>query len=303
MTNRSVNPVPQPQDSAGDTLVDAKSYFFESGTNIPLTTYADELKVNANPHPVLHDAAGRLPNVWYDGSAKQILKATINGVPDTQIYERDPVGSEAVTGEFALWNTLVVYNVPDIVKGSDGLFYISIANLNQANDPVTPSPTKWSEIRFIGVYNASESYSIGDVVQDSTGNLWKSLVNSNLANTPSSDGGTNWVPAVDGGKIPEILTLNTSTTTVIGHTGGGALTALRVNELRDADSGYTLPLAASVSADQTITITLPTRYATGAIVSIAGSDTIEGTSSDTSITFAGPTKVELTSDGVSEWSI
>jgi hypothetical protein len=206
-------------------------------------------------------------------------------------------------GEFALWNTLVIYNIPDIVKGSDGKFYISISNLNQANDPVTPSPSDWSEIRFIGVYNASETYSLGDVVQDSDGKLWRSVVGSNIGNTPSADAGTNWLPAVDGGKIPEVITLNTSTTTVIPHTGGGALTALRVNELRDADSGYTLPLAASVSANQTITITLPTRYATGAIVTRAGSDTIEGATSDTTLTFVGAGEAILTSDGISEWSI
>lgn len=303
MANRAVNPVPQPQDSSSDTLVDAKSYFYESGTNIALTTYADVLATIPNPHPVLHDAAGRLPNVFYEGSAKWVLKATVNGVPDQTIWERDPVGAETVTGEFALWNSLVIYNIPDIVKGSDGKFYISIANLNQGNDPTTPSPTKWSEIRFVGVYNASETYALGDVVQDSNGKLWRSVVGSNIGNTPSADSGTNWLPAVDGAKIPEVITLETRTTTVIGQTGGGTLTALRVNELRDADSGYLLPLANSVSAGQTITITLPVRYTVGAIVTRSGSDTIEGLTSDTSITFAGPTTVTLTSDGTSEWTI
>ncbi|GAG05762.1 unnamed protein product, partial [marine sediment metagenome] len=175
--------------------------------------------------------------------------------------------------------------------------------LNQANDPVTPSLTDWSEIRFIGVYNASETYALGDVAQDSDGKLWRSVVGSNIGNTPSADDGSNWLPAIDGSKIPEIEALDTSTTTVIPHTGGGALTALRVNELRDADSGYTLPLANSVSANQTITITLPLRYATGAIVTRAGSDTIESDVSDTTITFTGPTEITLTSDGSSAWSL
>ena len=303
MANRSVNPVPQPQDSAGDTLVDAKMFYFESGTNVPLTTFADSLLTIANSHPVLLDAAGRLPNVFFEGSAKQRLTATILGVADTLVWERDPVGSEASTGEFALWNPLIIYDIPDIAKGSDAAFYISIANANQGNDPTTPSPTKWSEIRFIGVYNASESYSIGDVIQETTGLLWKSVVNSNVGNTPNTDNGTNWLPAVDGSKITEIITLEASTTTVIPHTGGGALTALRINELRDDNSGYTLPLANSVSANQIITINLPTRYATGAIVTRSGSDTIEGLTSDTSITFSGATSITLTSDGSSEWTL
>ena len=303
MANRSVNPVPQPQDSAGDTLVDAKMFYFESGTNVPLTTFADSLLTIANSHPVLLDAAGRLPNVFFEGSAKQRLTATILGVADALVWERDPVGSEASTGEFALWNPLIIYDIPDKAKGSDAAFYISIDNANQSNDPTTPSPTKWSEIRFIGVYNASESYSIGDVIQETTGLLWKSVVNSNVGNTPNTDNGTNWLPAVDGSKITEIITLEASTTTVIPHTGGGALTALRINELRDDNSGYTLPLANSVSANQIITINLPTRYATGAIVTRSGSDTIEGLTSDTSITFSGATSITLTSDGSSEWTL
>ena len=98
MANRAVNPVPQPADAAQDTLVEGKSYFFDSGTNNPLTTYADSLLTMANAHPVPHDAAGRLPNVFFEGSAKWRLTATINGVPDQLIWERDPVGSEAVTG-------------------------------------------------------------------------------------------------------------------------------------------------------------------------------------------------------------
>ena len=297
MANRSVNPVPQPQDSAGDTLVDAKMFYFESGTNVPLTTFADSLLTIANSHPVLLDAAGRLPNVFFEGSAKQRLTATILGVADALVWERDPVGSEASTGEFALWNPLIIYDIPDIAKGSDAAFYISIANANQGNDPTTPSPTKWSEIRFIGVYNASESYSIGDVIQETTGLLWKSVVNSNVGNTPNTDSGTNWLPAVDA------VSILTDTNTVIPHTGGGALTALRINELRDDNSGYTLPLANSVSANQIITINLPTRYATGAIVTRSGSDTIEGLTSDTSITFSGATSITLTSDGSSEWTL
>lgn len=195
MANRAVNPVPQPADAAQDTLVEGKSYFFDSGTNNPLTTYADSLLTTANAHPVPHDAAGRLPNVFFEGSAKWRLTATINGAPDQLVWERDPVGSEAVTGEFALWNPLIIYNIPDIAKGSDAAFYISDANANQGNDPTTPSPTKWSEFRMMLIYNASKSYSIGEVVQESTGLLWRSVVNSNVGNTPNTDSGANWLPA------------------------------------------------------------------------------------------------------------
>ena len=303
---RLSNPTPQFLDNSGNVVVSGKLFFFKSQTSSELDTFADNILSIKNTNPVLLDASGRLPNVFFDGSAKIVLTGTVDigGVPtpDTQIWERDPVGAENVTGDFALYDNLIIYDVNDIVEGSDGKFYISISAANQGNDPVTPSPTKWSEIRFIGVYNASQTYLIGDVVQEANGTLWRSLTNPNTGNTPSTDGGTNWVPAINGSDIAEITTLETRTTTVIGHTGGGTLTALRVNELRDAGA-YTLPLANTISANQTIIINLPTRYATGAVVTRAGSDTIDGASSDTSITFVGPASIELTSDGVSTWTL
>ncbi len=296
---RYINPIPQYFTNGGKVLSGGTVEFFKSQTSSPLTTFADSLLTIPNTNPVVLDAAGRLPNVFFEGSAKIIIKDSAGG----EIKEVDPVGGENVTGEFELFDLLIIYSINGIVKGSDGKFYISLVDANSGNDPVTPNPTKWSEFRLIGVYNAAASYSIGDVVQESTGLLWRSLTGSNLGNTPNTDNGTNWVPAVDGSKIAEIITLETRTTTVIPQTGGGTLTALRTNELRDADLGYLLPLANSVSVNQEITINLPERYATGAIVTRSGGDTIEGATSDTSITFAGATSIKLTSDGVSKWTL
>jgi hypothetical protein len=94
---------------------------------------------------------------------------------------------------------------------------------------------------------------------------------------------------------------------VIPQTGGGVLTARRINELRDGDVGYTLPLANSVSANSTIIITQPDRYVSNEpVVTASGSDTItSGDGADTSITFNQPSSISitLTSDGVSNWSL
>jgi hypothetical protein len=279
-------------DNAGDPLTGGTVEFFKSGTSTPLTTYADSLLTIPNPAPVPITASGRPQfSVFAEGSAKAVLKDS-GGVT---IKEVDPIGGENVTGAFALYDPQIIYGLNEIVEGSDGKFYISLAAGNVGNDPTTPSPTKWSEIRFIFVYNASQTYSIGQVVQDATGNTWKSLTNSNLGNTPAA--GANWDVAISSADVL------TSVDTVIPQTGGGALTALRTNELRDADSGYTLPLANSVSVNQTITITLPQRYASGAIITRSGSDTIEGAISDTTITFNGPGLIILTSDGSSTWTL
>ena len=203
---RSINPVPQYFDNAGKVLIGLMRYS-KSQTNSLLELFADPLHNTKIANPVPLDAAGRLPNVDFDGSAKQQLFSAVevNGVlkEDKLIWERDPVSAENVTGDFALYDNLITYNLNDIVEGTDGKFYISLSAANQGNDPVTPSPTRWSEIRFIGVYNASESYSTGDVVQEADGLMWRSLIDTNLGNTPSSDDGTKWVPVVINPWIPK----------------------------------------------------------------------------------------------------
>ncbi len=287
-------------DNVMDSLAGGTIAFFKSGTSTPLITTADSAGTINNPAVITLAASGRpLVSTFSDSNAKAELRDSLG----TLIKEVDPIGGEAVTGQFELFDLLITYDINETVRGSNGEYYISLTNGNLGSDPVTPFPLKWSNIKFLGVYNASETYASGDVVQESDGSLWASQVGSNLGNTPSADSGTNWLPAVTGAKIAEVTTLETRTTTVVPQTGGGTLTALRTNELQDADSGYLLPLANSVSANQTIRITLPERYTVGAIVTRTGSDTIEGTSSDTSITFLGPTAIELTSDGVSEWTL
>jgi len=304
---RFTNPVPQYLDGAGNPLVNAKLTFFASGTTTEIITYADELETIPNANPILLGSDARVPNAWYSGSARVVLTADdlTTGQCGVQIWDRDPVGGENDAGDFALWVTTIDYDLNDIVEGSDNKFYKSLANGNQGNDP-TVSPSSWEQINFLGVYNANKSYSIGDVAQTTDGNTWASQINSNIGNDPSIDSGSNWLPAVSGVAVPEVATLETRTTTVIPQTGGGALTALRVNELQDTDT-YTLPLANSVLVNQFIDIELPDEFKTfEPIVSRSGSDTISYSGgTDTSITFDDDSSISLrlTSDGVSDWRI
>jgi hypothetical protein len=291
---RSINPAPQ-YDNDGNPVIGGKMYWFETGTSTPKTTYADSLLTTPNPHPVILDSQGILPPTFFDGSAKQVL----TDADDVQLWERDPVGSEDATGgQFEEYNALVIYEINDLVIGSDGKYYRSISNANQGNDPVTPSPSDWTEIRFLEVYNSSNTYNIGDVVMETTGLLWRSNSAGNQGNTPNTDNGTNWLPAVD---TENVLS---DTNTVIVKAGGGALLALRVNELTDS-SAYTLPLANSVSQNQIITIDLPSIYSDQTpTVSTIGGDTITDINgADTEILFDGQVRIILTSDGVSDWRL
>ena len=96
MATRFINPVPEYKPNS-------KLFFFDSGTNNELETFADELQTIANTHPVLCDAAGNTPNVFYSGSAKLVVLDEF----DVQYIERDPVGGQNELGDFSVWNTTV----------------------------------------------------------------------------------------------------------------------------------------------------------------------------------------------------
>jgi len=193
---RYENPTPQYLDGAGNPFVNGQLFFFKSGTNTQLTTFKDELESIPNTHPVDLDAAARTPNIFFSGSAKVIFVADdlSTGEIGKQIFERDPVGGEKELGDFTLWDTTVTYDLNDIVEGSDGEFYKSLSNANQANDPLT-NEDKWELFKLIGVWNTNITYSIGDVVLSTVGNLWKALT-ATAANDPETDDGVNWIEAI-----------------------------------------------------------------------------------------------------------
>lgn len=296
---RSVNPAPQYLDSNGDPIAGGKMFFFESGTNTDKATFKDQSETIPNTQPVILDAAGRLPSVFFTGSAKQVL----NTADDTLVFERDPVGGEAILGAFTNWSEPIIYSVDNIVN-FNGKFYQSLTNSNQGNQPDI-SPTTWEEIRFIGVYNVNISYSIGDVVQTVNGSLWRSVVDNNLNNDPDTDSGANWLPSVDGSKITEVAAVDDKVSEVIPQTVSGELTAGgQENQLRDSGA-FTLPLASSVDANTILVVNLPDTFkAQTPTLTRSGSDLIRnGDGTDTDIAWVGAAKLTLTSDGVSEWEL
>lgn len=301
--SRFTNPVPQYFDSNGDPLCFGKLYYYESGTNTLKNTFADSLLTIANTNPVELDAAGRVPNIFYSGSARVVLKDCNN----EQQFDVDPVGGEVEFADFGEWSESIIYSSNDLVEYNN-LFYRSLTNDNQGNIPsvTASSNANWVQVTFLGVYNSTISYSIGDIVKTIDGKVWDSVTAANLGNNPAVDDGTNWTPAIEGSKVAEIITLETRTTTSIPQTGGGTLTALRINELQDA-STYTLPLANSVLVNQYIDIELPSEFAASQpTVQRGGADTItyqNGT--DTSILFDGGTSIALRlySDGSTDWRL
>ena len=159
-------------DNAGDPLVEGKIYFYESGTTTPKTTYSDINNSIPNTNPVLLTAAGRQPNIFFDGVAKAIL--TDND--DVQIAVRDPVG-ETATDFGDAWVATKIYSAVDVVLGSDGVYYRSLVNGNQNNNPVTTTGS-WTLLYSVD-WNAGITYQVGAMVTYND-EQYQSLQSTNL---------------------------------------------------------------------------------------------------------------------------
>jgi hypothetical protein len=149
--------------------------FYEPGTTTLKDTYSDSALTILNTNPVLLDAAGRLPNVFFAGLAKAVLKDSEGEIIET----RDPVGDfDSGTEAFTTWAADVEYPVNAVVAGSDGYFYVSQVNPNIANDPTT-SPTEWKllveQLGFDGTVNGNV-YVVDTSDDQGIGNVTKNVV-------------------------------------------------------------------------------------------------------------------------------
>ncbi len=165
-------------DDAGDPLGSGKLYFYESGTTTAKITYADINLTIPNTNPVILTAAGRQPNIFFNGNAKGIL----TDKNDVQILVRDPIG-ETGTNFGDAWVATTIYSANSVVIGSDGVYYRSLANGNQNNNPTTTSGF-WTLLYSVQ-WNAGITYDIGAVVTYDN-QQYQSLQTSNLNQNPET---------------------------------------------------------------------------------------------------------------------
>jgi len=166
-------------DDAGDPLVNGKVYFYETGTTTLKATYADVDYTIANTNPVILTAAGRQPNIFFEGVAKAIL-ATSAG---TQILVRDPVGDTAESFGNP-WISSKRYSANDVVQGSDGQYYVSLINGNVNLNPVTTTGN-WTFLYSVE-WNAGTTYKEGSVITYQS-LVYQSLQNTNLNKNPLTE--------------------------------------------------------------------------------------------------------------------
>ena len=268
---RYTNPRPQLFDSSGDPLISGKLFYYESGTSTPKTTYADINLTIPNAHPVVLTADGRVPNIFFDGAARNVL--TNNA--DAQLWDVDPVGDSTLGGNFEQWVPSISYALNDIVEGSDGNFYKSFTSGNLGNDPTT-TPTAWQEIDFINTWNTNVSYSAGDTVKASDNLFYSSNTNNNQGNDPTTDA-VNWSSAFDGVSTitggTGITVTGTAQDPVVSADNNGTVTSV------SGGTGVTITGTADdpiVNADNngTVTSVATAGLATGGPITASGTVTV-----------------------------
>ena len=188
MASSFFNPVPQFLTDNIEPLPGGKLNFFTTGTTTRLDTFKDAQEVTKNANPVVLDAAGRIPNIFLNGT----YTVTLTNKDDVQVWSRDDVGGDVSSFAFADWNETLSYSIGALVTGSDGNRYESIVNSNLNNDPKNESaPTKWERKFLVGIFNLNVTYALNDIVIASDGEFYVSQIASNIGNNPLNDTGTN----------------------------------------------------------------------------------------------------------------
>lgn len=158
---RYINPTPQIIDKNGIPIVGAGKFLYESGATVLKTIYSDSALTVPISNPVLSGSDGRFPSIFLDGIYREIQRETSSAL-STVLWDRDPLGG-AVEGQFSLWVSSNIYNIPDIVVGSNDDEYRSITDANQGNNPTT-SPANWEQLKLGRVWNLNITYAIDDIV-------------------------------------------------------------------------------------------------------------------------------------------
>ena len=262
-------------DDSGAPLGSGKLYFYESGTTTPKNTFSDINLTIPNTNPVILTAAGRQPNIFFNGNAKGIL-ADKN---DVQILVRDPVG-ETGTNFGDAWVATTIYSANSVVIGSDGVYYRSLANGNQNNNPTTTSGF-WTLLYSVD-WNAGITYKVGAVVTYE-GNTYQSLQNGNINQNPASVT-AYWAPLAFAWLATRTYAIHEN---VVG-TDGILYTSLQnsnLNKVPASSSSYWVGTSAAAAASATAAAASATAAASSATAA-ATSATASATSATASATSA-----------------
>ena len=262
-------------DSAGDPLISGKIYFYESGTTTLKTTFADINFTIPNANPVILTAAGRQPNIFFDG----VAKATLTNSSDVQIVSRDPVGE--TTSNFGdAWVSTRIYGVNDVVIGSNGVYYRSLISANQNNNPTTTSGF-WTLLYSIQ-WSSGITYSAGDIVLLGT-TQFQSLQDNNLNKNPETQTAF-WLPLAFAWLATSTYSIHQN---VVGPDGilYTSLQNSNLNKIPASNASFWVGTSAAAAASATAAASSATAAGTSA-TNAATSATASSTSATASATSA-----------------
>jgi hypothetical protein len=174
-------------DGNGDPLIYGLLRFTLSGTNnTDKNTYSDpsESIDSVNTNPVELDAEGRCPSVFGTGSYRVTSYISAENPQQLEQFDPMPGGSES-TGEWSSWGGTTIYGIGNLVIGEDGLYYRSLANSNEGNDPTDPANDAWwEEVKLISVFNVNKAYDIDEIILFTDSKIYTCITATAAGETP-----------------------------------------------------------------------------------------------------------------------
>ena len=218
--SRYISPVFQIDDKNGAPRVGAKLVFYTPGTTNEKTIFSDAALTISQTNPVTavdSDAGAIYPDIFLNGLydvVQQDASGTIDTDDGVTLWTRPNVG-EIATVPFQLWDSGVIYSIPEIVLGSDDEYYRSLVDSNQGNDP-TSSAVQWEQLRLGRIWNTNITYGVGDSVYASDGLLYVARVSQSGNDPAGSADLVNWNGAIPhdtiAGAVNSIKTTDAATT-------------------------------------------------------------------------------------------
>lgn len=186
--------------------VGAQLFFFDTGTGVPKDTFNCPDGTTANSNPVIADASGLFPDIFWAGTFKVILKDRNN----VQIWERDPVTSFLNSSDSTTvknFKTLALA-ISDITLNDGDTVYIKERTLGNSGGG------NWDVVLLSTVTVSPGAPTIGGIVA-STGNNTLALVLTELDSMNVNKFGvvyddltdqTEAYEALTAGTVPEVIT-------------------------------------------------------------------------------------------------
>lgn len=192
---RYIDPFPQYILISGAPNSGGYLNFFETGTNTSKIVYSDSDFSTSIGSEVQLDGSGRIPDIYLNGA----YSVTLTDANGNELDSADPIGVDSDITPFDVWSSSNTYASADIVQGSNGLYYQSLAGSNLNNDP-TSTPALWEQFYFFPTWNTVQTYAAGQLAIGSDGSTYQSQLGSNQGNNPTLDDGTNWQKLLQEGE-------------------------------------------------------------------------------------------------------